>query len=139
MLCGAVCLSGAFTFGLPVNTCGAASQLTQLGNYRKDLIDLKVSQAGSLSRNFQIRKGTVLLFLLLEGRTRQKSGGRLTPLPETQSVQRKGNLDCKCQEQNLQGAQVAEGTFYPPKPSITEAPGKKKAAGLRGGRRASEP
>lgn len=64
-----------------------------------------------------------------------------------QRVEQKGNLGFKVQEQNPQEAQVAEGTFYRPKLSIRAAPNnglcpsprKKKAAGLRDGRRASAP
>lgn len=61
MLCGAVCVNGAFLSRLSVNTCGAQAQLTQLCDHKKDVNDLKVSLVGSVGRNFQICKGTVVV------------------------------------------------------------------------------
>lgn len=64
-----------------------------------------------------------------------------------QKRREKRKVGCKVGKQNGQGAQVAGGTFYWPKLSIREATNNglppssryKKAAGLRDGRRASEP
>jgi hypothetical protein len=60
-------LSGAFTFSLPVNTCGAESQLTQLCGYKKDLMDLKISWGWQFKHKFPNLQRNCLVVSVVRG------------------------------------------------------------------------